>query len=203
MTGHTCPADECDYGETEEKTKGSVASHINATSDDAHADKSALRQQLERQDPAATDDTATDTDPEADESDDRAAESEESEPEEAAEEGTEAADDSDDTDTEDMATEDEYQEQQDKSGGESSDGGDKTDGATGAEAAAAGGLLAGSLGGVSPAVLLALAVGAVLIWMLFSGGGGSDGEAPTEATKTGGETGGEAGSSEDKSGLVA
>ncbi|MFC6785078.1 hypothetical protein ACFQFD_03505 [Halobaculum halobium] len=51
MSGHTCPADDCDFGTGEFKTANSVRSHINAMSDDPHADKEALRAELEAQEP--------------------------------------------------------------------------------------------------------------------------------------------------------
>lgn len=206
MTDYVCPAEGCEFGKNEERSRHAVVGHINATNDGNH-DYTDLKDQI---------DTAGDTDPEppeegapegeegtgTDDTDDDTNRKGDSQPfegperadEGAPEVGVAEADEGAEGPVDeagkgnDMASEDEYQQQgalpvPADDGDEPPDTTDETipaTGAGGAGGAAASGALAGLSLGVSPYLVVGVALAALIIYVLITddGEGGTGGAEP-------------------------
>lgn len=155
-TSYECPVEGCDFGEAEDKTLAQVRGHVNSNGDEDHVWQDVKHELL--------------------------AEAEKRE-------ATQATDDEDDEESIDMATQEEYEEQysdEDSDLPEGDEGDGDTESADGDEDDQDGGGFSVPSVSASTVVLVAgVAVAALLIWKLYSGGdAASDYEAPEESADT-------------------
>ena len=195
MSDYQCPVEGCDYGAQNDKTLGSVRSHVNAATD--HPKWSTVSDRVEQLDESPREDEQTDDPEQAVEQ----AEGDEISPSEQPVEGDESAgseDTPEENPSDQMPTDDEYQQQQEEEqsaeqteAGETgeSDESDATD-QTAEQAAAATGAV-GYLTGINPLVVVALAVGVLLVVSLATAEGDSTSGTASQEAQTVGDSEGD------------
>lgn len=160
MSSNRCPVEGCEYGESDDKSKAAVRSHVNAKSDPEHnwADlKSAVM-----------------GDPDADETDDADGEQTETDENEENEE-----------DEDDMPTDEEYQEQHAQDDNDTTDDTDTTDSDTATDDdAGGGGFSIPALDGSTVMLVMGLLAVLVVAYLVLGGDGSVDQAAPVEEDTT-------------------